>query len=351
MSEFRRPGLVPLQYKYNHSPFSYNFLGNKVVDTAQVTTTSTSRVTLKTYTAPSGALAYARIRIYGHSSSATYAFNVFLNINGTDVWSGSTVSQTKVLLVDAFYSVGAGQTIKVDGYVSSSGVTGYIDEVDIIYGGALLSSTTEVTIHSTTLTWTESGVDNQYIFAGDKYITCGIIYNRKTTATATLKFDGNSTSPAAADDTTNTQFARIEGTHPPNSNNVSVALTGYVGASGDYILIVAVTMTVRHQLKHLDPWNATWYENVFIVYPNALFYILAIKYSFLTLNGIGQPLLIYGLMSDGSTYYNYWSVSSANVSGTTPDYNVVETATDIILDESDTVSIITKLEISIAVAK
>ena len=350
MSEFRRPGLVPLQYKYNHTPYQpFDLSGIKVVDQTQVNTNSTTRVTLKSYTVPNNsAITKARIRLYVHIN--LYNGNWYLNINGTDVASGTQTSATKTLVVDQVFNVSAGQVIKVDGYTTVSGGYIYVDEVDIIYAGVILNSLTEVTLFSTTLTYTESGVDNQYVFAGDKVPTCYIKYHRKTTAAATLKFDVTTNNPAAADDGTAIQVVQIDGTHI-NTNNLAVALTGYVGASGDYILIVAVTMAVRHQYKHLDPWSPGWNENVFILYPNTLFYILAQKYSFFTLDGSSQALQISGIMSDGVTYYAYWYVSSANATGTTPDYNVVETGVSITMYGASIVAIITKLEISIAVAK
>jgi hypothetical protein len=363
MSEFRRPGLVPLQYKYNHTPYINKPSKESDVDTTAVTTTSLTRVTLKTYTAASGS-AKGRIRVFAHtyaSGSDTTTQNVYIwvNINGTDVtyytntdanWLNVTA---KTLLIDWVGGIPSGATIKIDAQASVASGTFHgvsLDEVDIIYGVALLNSTTEVSLLTQTLSYTESGVDNLYIKAGDKVPTCYLRIHRKTTAAATLKFDGSTNSPAAANDGASVVTVQIDGTHL-NTTPLNVTLSGYVGASGDYILIVSVQMAVRHTYKHLDNINPSWYENVYILYPNALFYIVAMKYSFFLLDGSSKTFSLLGASTD-ATYYTYWYTTSANISGTTPDYNVVENGgIDIPLTASDTVSILQKLEVSVAVAK
>jgi hypothetical protein len=215
-------------------------------DTTQVYTTSTTRVNLKTYTFTSSAYTNKiRVRIYAHLSANGTAY-IYLNINGTDVASYSANPGTSpILVIDYIGSItpSASQTIKVDGYYSSTATIAlYIDQVVIIAGFGL-TSTTSVSILSITL---DSANDVYTLNVSGNFVyKVGIRWwikgNRKTTANASITSNlANEIqgyySPSASNDGDNNAFINLR----TGDYVTSFTISGYVGASGDVIIITGI---------------------------------------------------------------------------------------------------------------
>jgi len=130
----------PKAYFYFYSPLQTVFSSPTVSDTTAVSTTSTTRVTLKTYslTLPSGANRI-RVLVYGYRDVLTG--RVYLNIDGVDVASVDVTVGSETLLIDYIGSITPGShTIKVDA-VNVTSNTLYVTKVYIATGIGLTSTT------------------------------------------------------------------------------------------------------------------------------------------------------------------------------------------------------------------
>jgi hypothetical protein len=237
--------------------------GMRTADTTSASTTSTSRVTLKQYTiTPTGLSNKMRIVVYGHQYSGGTLY-VYLNINGTDVVSTSTGSATPVVVIDYLMDVtpNTRYTIKIDGYASPSGNTVYIDAVYIIVGLGL-TSTTETTILTATLdpTYDTYAVDVAGNFTYKVGVRCWVVGNRKTTASAVIRTNlpnvvNGYSSLSAGNDYGNTVVLFVATGDYASSFSVS----GYVGASGDIIIVVEVYAQVTLRGIIADSGGASSY--------------------------------------------------------------------------------------------
>jgi len=209
-------------------------------------TTSTTEVTIKSYTFTSSANTnYIRVRIWGYATGANGS-EVKLYINNTLESSLQVPNTSNGLLIDYIGSIPSSSsiTVNVNGYIITSGVTLYITQVTIIAGFGL-TSTTAVNILTINLdpandTYTLNVTGNFVYTVGIRWWAKG---NRKTTATATIQSNLPNAlqgfyaySPTANDDTDNNVFIAVG-----NGNYAtSFTISGNVGASGDVIIITEI---------------------------------------------------------------------------------------------------------------
>jgi hypothetical protein len=111
-------------------------------DTTAVSTTSTTRITLKTYTFTSSARTNKiRVRVYARVSNYTNGSTLYLNINGSDVATATVTESVSTLKIDYIGDIpsNASITVRVDG-VAESGFTLFVDRVYVIAGLGLTST-------------------------------------------------------------------------------------------------------------------------------------------------------------------------------------------------------------------
>jgi hypothetical protein len=221
-------------------------------DTTAVSTTSTTRTNLKSYTFTASAKTNKiRVRVYAYVSRAVSGSTIYLNIDGTDVALAKVTATSSTLYIDYIgdISPGASHTIKVDG-IAESGYTLYIDKVYIIAGFGL-TSTTAVDIITVTL---DTADTDKYVLrvSGNFVYRLGVrwwvIGNRKTAVAAAIYSSlANEVQgyykPSAGDDGDNVVFLTIRtGDYP--GDNASFTISGYVGAANDVIIITGVYVQV-----------------------------------------------------------------------------------------------------------
>jgi hypothetical protein len=232
-------------------------------DTTQVTTTSTTRVNLKSYTwTVSAYVNKVRIRVYGYGNGGGTTW--FVSVNGTDVTPSNGVATTNTsnaLVVDVIASLNpsASNTINVDGAVSTSGYTLYLTQV-IIIAGFGLTSTTSVSILSITLDSANDvytlNVSGNFVYkVGIRWWVKG---NRKTTASASITSSlaneiQGSYSPSAGDDGDNNALITVR----TGDYATSFSISGYVGATGDTIIITAIYCQIILRANNADSLS-TW---------------------------------------------------------------------------------------------
>ena len=223
-------------------------------------TTSTTEVTIKSYTFTSSANTnYIRVRIWGYATGANGA-EVKLYINNTLESSLQVPNTSNGLLIDYIGSIpsSSGITVNVNGYIITSGVTLYITQVTIIAGFGL-TSTTAVNILTITLgtndTYTLYSNGNFVYQVGIRWWAQG---NRKTTASATItsnlvseiqSFYGYS--PSAYNDTDNNVFLTVR----TGNYATSFTISGNVGASGDIIIITEIYCQIVLRGNNVDSLN------------------------------------------------------------------------------------------------
>jgi hypothetical protein len=213
------------------------------VDTTAISTTSTTRVTLKTYTFTSSARTNKiRVRVYARVSNYVSGSTIYLNINGTDVIPAVTVtnttSQLRIDYIDDIPS-NASITVKVDG-VAESGFTLFVDRVVIIAGFGL-TSTTPVNILTITAGYLDAYVlrvngnfQYQLVF---KWVVIG---NKKTTTGVSI------TSDLAGKVEFNWSVSGDDGDSKVpirlgyGNYTSSFTISGNVGASGDILIITEI---------------------------------------------------------------------------------------------------------------
>jgi hypothetical protein len=243
---------------YFYSPIQTVFDSPRVSDTTSVSTTSTARVTLKTYTLslPSGAN-MIRVIVYGYVSGYdAFGGRLYLSIDGTDVASILTITATEeTLLIDYIGSITPGsRVIRIDG-MAEPGRTLYVTRVYIATGIGLTTTTTTVNILSFTVTY-------QLLRSGDIRYSPGVRVfiwgNRKTTAPLSLTIleatniiVGRNNLRAGNDsDRAETILAILTGSvtfQEGGEFTIPVTLRGAVGASGDVVIVTRVL--ARAQLR------------------------------------------------------------------------------------------------------
>jgi hypothetical protein len=240
---------------YFYSPLQTVFDSPRISDTTQVSTISTTRVTLKTYslTLPTGANT-VRVLVYGYVSNySAFGGRVYVNIDGTDVASVTTISATtETVLIDYIGSITPGaHTINIDG-MAEAPYQLFITRVYIITGIGLTSTTlTNLITFSVTYQLLRSG-DIRYS-PGVRVFIWG---NRKTTAPTTLQVGSSPTTGrnnlGAGNDNTVTEvfLAIVTGSvtlQEGGEYRLNVTLRGAVGASGNTVIITRIQ--ARAQLK------------------------------------------------------------------------------------------------------
>jgi len=241
--------------------------GGAITDTTQVSTNSTTRVNLKSYTINAGAkVNKVRIRIYGYTSAAVLPdalATVYVNVNGTDVASRSFAGGTAdYLILDVYADLtpNASNTINIDGYINSSSYTFYITKVVIIYGFGL-TSTTLTTILTVNLdpnndvyTLKTFGNPNIIFKVGVRWWIKG---NRKTTAQASFGSDlaneikSIDYNARAGDDGDNNTILFVA----TGDYATSFTISGNVGVSGDVIIITGVYAQIVLRANIADSYN------------------------------------------------------------------------------------------------
>jgi len=282
-------------------------------DTTSVSTTSTTRVNLKTYTFTSSAKTNKiRVRVYAHVSGATAGSSIYLNINGTDVAGPVTVTETSATLkIDYIGDIpsNASITVKVDGTAEST-YTLYIDKVYIIAGFGL-TSTTPVNILTITL---DPNNDVYQLNVNDNFvykvgIRWWVMGNYKTTANATI---------------TSNLANEIQGGYQPrvgDSGDISVAITlrtgdyassftisGNVGASGDVIIITGIYCQIVLRGNNADSLNTYSYWELLIREKG----IMSISSRHVTIDGSSRSVSTYAITKNKYIQL-YVSSSSSDV--------------------------------------
>jgi hypothetical protein len=272
----------PKAYFYFYSPLQTIFDSPRVSDTTAVSTTSTTRVTLKTYTlsTPSGANKI-RVVVWGYNSGPSATGNLYLNINGVDVASNTGIGNTtEAVLIDYIGDITAGSlTIRIDGF-ESSGQTLTVSKV-FIATGIELTSTTPTTIATFTLTY-------QLLRQGDIRYSPGIrvfvFGNRKTTAPLTLTIPeatgitvGRNNLGAGNDnDKAETILAILTGSvtfQEGGEFTVSATLRGAVGATGDTVIITRIQARAQLRRERRELGEVRVYERGVAEYAGRLFVV------------------------------------------------------------------------------
>ena len=232
-------------------------------------TTSTTEVTIKSYTFTSSANTnYIRVRIWGYTTGANGS-EVKLYINNTLESSLQVPNTSNGLLIDYIGSIPSSSsiTVNVNGRIITSGVTLYITQVTIIAGFGLTSTTS-----TTILTINLDPANDTYTLnvTGNFVYTLGIRWwakgNRKTTATATIQSNlaneaqGYAYVPVANNDTDNNVILTVR----TGNYATSFTISGNVGASGDVIIITEIYAQICLRGNNADSFNAADYWSLII---------------------------------------------------------------------------------------
>jgi hypothetical protein len=240
--------------------------GYELSDTTSASTTSTTRVTLKSYSFTAGGTGYKiRVLVWGYGD-ATYSTYLILNVDGVDVASVTIPAgdTTDKLRVDYVADIPSGShTVKVDGYVTGGTLT--VTKVFIAVGLAI-TSTTPTTIASVNLagTWVLEVNGNFVYRLGVRFKVRG---NRKTTATASISHNLANFTVAinnlgAGNDIDKSAVDLYAGTGDYRDDpSISMA----VGATGDLIIVTAVYIfpVLRGNLAD-SLRNSTWWHGVIV---------------------------------------------------------------------------------------
>jgi hypothetical protein len=129
-----------------------------------------------------------------------------------------------------------------------------------------------------------------------------VVYNRKTTATATLKIGADTLSIASAND--GDTYQAVNGTTAGGDINIS----GYVGASGDIIIIVSIHVQYVLRGNQSDSRNvgSSWC----IVVQEYGYIIAVVRY--ITLDGANRSMSVYNITLNGVESV-YTSASGSDV--------------------------------------
>jgi hypothetical protein len=236
---------------YFYSPLQTVFSSPTVSDTTLARSSSSTRVTVKSYslTVPQGA---NTIRVIVVGNVTRDSGTVWVNINGVDVVSRTVTETTPTRLIDYIGNISPGSlTVMIDASYSGTG------EIQI----ANVFITTGVGVTSTTLSdLITFSVTYQLLRSGDIRYSPGVrlfIYgNRKTTAPTTLQVGssplvGRNQLGAGNDNTVPEVFlAIVTGSvtlQEGGEFTVSATLRGGVGATGDIVIITRIQ--ARAQLR------------------------------------------------------------------------------------------------------
>lgn len=192
-----------------------------------------------------------RVRVYAYVNTtlATPA-GVALLIDGTQVATGSVNSTTAVLVIDYIGDITAGShTFEVQ-ITSGAGFTAYAYIV-LINGVGIDSTTSSTVFTSTDVPSYVLEVNGSFKYeVGIRY---KIVYNRKTTSTASITVNGEAVQNAdlsANDDGDNT----VTG-YGTCAYNTTLTLAGAVGTSGDTIIITNLYIIVTLRQNQLVNGN------------------------------------------------------------------------------------------------
>ena len=223
-----------------------NIGGYSISDTTEVSNSSTTEITLKSYSFSVGANTNSiRIKLYGRSPNTANATTYNIYVDGTLVASQTiTGITTTSLIIDYIGDLSPGShTVEIRAY-NAGGATFYISRVYVV-AGLKIDSTTPVTLASVT------GLDTEYsLYVNGNFVyKLGVRYwikgNRKTTATATVtsnlanEVEGYHKNLGAGDDDGEIFLTIRTGDFRPDVN-ISMA----VGASGDVIIVTGVYIQV-----------------------------------------------------------------------------------------------------------
>jgi len=223
-----------------------NIGGHSISDTTEVSNSSTTETTLKSYSFSVGANTNSiRIKLYGRSPNAVNATTYNIYVDGTLVASQTVTGITDIsLIIDYIGDLSPGShTVEIKGY-NAGGATFYVSKVYII-AGLKIDSTAPVTLVNI------SGLDTEYNIQanGDFGYRLSVRYwikgNRKTTATATVdsnlanEVEGYYRNLGAGDDDGEIFLTIWTGDFRPD-----VAIYINVGASGDVIIVTGVYVQV-----------------------------------------------------------------------------------------------------------
>jgi len=273
-----------------------------------VTVSASGRATFKTYSFTTSQLSTkARVRVYGYAV-ASYSATLYINLNNTDVYSRAfTLPTSNSLLCDAYIDVAASTsyTLKID--IANNG--SYNLDITVtrvyIYVGCPLSSTTETAITSIT----QSNEYNVAVKGMNVSYEIGFRfrarYNRKTTATAMLKVGTSIYSISSADDGDSLQdlYSTTAGG--------DVTISGYVGASGDIIIIVNlyVQYVMRGNQRDSKGVSTSWC----IVVKETGYVIATVR--FVTFDNVSRAMSVYNVTMNGAEPA-YTSASGSDVAFT-----------------------------------
>ena len=223
-----------------------NIGGYSISDTTEVSNSSTTEITLKSYSFSVGANTNSiRIKLYGRSPDAVNATTYNIYIDGTLVASQTITGVTTTsLIIDYIGDLSPGShTVEIRAY-NAGGATFYISRVYVV-AGLKIDSTTPVTLVSL------AGLDTEYSL----YVNGNFVYrlsvrywikgNRKTTASATVEsnlaneVEGYHNNRGAGDDDGEIFLTVRTGDFRPDVN-ISMA----VGVSGDIIIVTGVYVQV-----------------------------------------------------------------------------------------------------------
>jgi len=291
------------------------------VDTSTASTTSSSRVNLKSYTINANAnMNKVRVRVYALLNNAVTSY-VIINVNGTDIASGSiSVSGTSILVVDGIADLtpNASNIIKIDGYTTdTSGATTLTITKVIIIAGLGLTSTTSTTILTVNLdpnndvyTLKTFGNPNIVYKIGVRW---WIVGNRKTTAQAV--FGSNLANEiigrqASANDDGDNNAVIFTAT---GDYATSFIISGNVGASGDVIIITGVYAQIVLRGNNVDSYKI--YSGWSIIIKEKGLMTIASRH--VTIEGSSKSAYVSIITSNGSKYI-YVSSSGSDVSIQTP---------------------------------
>jgi hypothetical protein len=237
-------------------------------DTTAVSTTSTTRVNLKTYTFTSSANTNKiRVRVYAYVSGAVSGSSIYLNINGTDVVGPVTVTATSATLyIDYIGDIpsSTSMTIKVDG-VAESGYTLYVSKVVIIAGFGLTSTTSVNILTISTISQDGFSLKVNGNFTYNVLFKWVVFGNKKTTSnvvlTSNLANKVDKDWSVSGDDGDSVVQIRMGFGNYASSFTIS----GYVGASGDVLIITSIYAQVDITFN---------YTNGLTIKENGIAYIL-----------------------------------------------------------------------------
>jgi hypothetical protein len=270
----------PKAYFYFYSPLQTVFSSPTVSDTTQVRLWGTGTGTpvtanAKTYNLSVPPIANKiRIIVYGYIDLGSST--VYININGTDVFTATFSNTSEAVIADYVGDIAQTSTpitVRIDVLRSGAeNVSVYITKV-FIATGIGVTSTTQTNILSFSVTY-------QLLRSGDIRYSPGIrvfiFGNRKTTAPLTLTIPAtgvivgrNNLGAGDDNDKAETLLAIITGSvtlQEGGEFTVSATLRGNVGASGDIVIITRILARAQLRRETIDIGVVRVYERGVVEY-------------------------------------------------------------------------------------